>query len=299
MSVINQSLQTLADRQKPPATPLQQFQQRLQQQRPAMPYIICTLCFLLIALSAWLAPIDEMQMQRILPSLETVAHDTAEIDARTASSEAAPAHPASAAAPPAKAIVSNAQVTSAAAENTVVAAEDAAATAEEGSMVVAASGGKSKEVANLMENARLALQRQDIRSAVNYLTQLQRAKPEHMQSRLLLARLYYQNGEPDVALDTLNQNAQSVTYTAEYLDFRATLFSEAGNYYSAIKDYQRLQILQPNNTKWMLGSAIAYDKLNAYQEAFAAYAQIKEKGDLPTNIDSFIGQRLAVLKDLI
>lgn len=296
MSVINQSLANKQKR-KAPQSVASKVQQNLSKQAPALPYIIMTVCFIAIAGIGIYQPVNVSEFFKSQSEL-TSEHNIVKQVPTTAPKIETPIAPV--VAPQETNIIEITGTPETTNEPEVAKkTESAIEGAIEGTMQVTAAQGKSREIANHMENARLALQRQDIRSAVDFLSQLQSLKPDHMQSRLLLARLYYQNDEVDMALSTLQANANAITYTADYLDLRATLYSEIGNYHSAIKDYERLTLIHPDNIKWLLGSAIAYDKINAYQDAYSVYIKVKQKGELPKNIDNFVGQRLAVLKDLI
>lgn len=167
------------------------------------------------------------------------------------------------------------------------------------SMHINTSNGELRFVAGLQDKARLALQSNDIPKAIQALQALLAAKPFDHSSRLLLARLYYQSGQPDVTLNLLQVAPNEDELSAEFLSFRASLYSEASEHRYAIDDYKVLSRLEPNNVRWQLGIAIAYDQLNDYADAKYAYEQVKLIRDLPTNVDTFIAERISILKELI
>lgn len=167
------------------------------------------------------------------------------------------------------------------------------------SMKINTSNGEIRFVAGLQDQARIALQSNDMPKAIQALQALLAAKPFDHASRLLLARLYYQTGQPGVALNLLQVAPNEDELSTEFLSFRASLFTEASEHRYAIDDYKVLSRLEPNNVRWQLGIAIAYDQLNDYADAKFAYEQVKLISDLPTNVNTFVAERISILKDLI
>ena len=166
-------------------------------------------------------------------------------------------------------------------------------------MNINTSNGEVRFIAGLQDAARLAIQSNDTNSAINALQGLLSAKPYDHNSRLLLARLYFQSNQPDVALNLLQVAPSEDDLPMSFLSFRASLFTEVGEHRRAIGDYQVLSRLEPNNVRWQLGVAIAFDQLDEYGDAKFAYEQVKLIGDLPNNINVFVEQRINILKDLI
>lgn len=169
----------------------------------------------------------------------------------------------------------------------------------DGYMQVNTSNGEGRFIAGLQDKARLAIQSNNTQSAIQALQALLTAKPYDHASRLLLSRLYFQSNQPDIALNLLQAAPSEDDLSIEFLGFRASLYTEAGEHLNAISDYQVLTRVEPTNVRWQLGIAIAYDQIDAYQDAKFAYEQVKLIGDLPTNIFTFIDERITILKDLI
>ena len=167
------------------------------------------------------------------------------------------------------------------------------------SMKINTSNGEIRFIAGLQDKARLALQSNDVDTAISALQALLSAKPMDHNSRLLLARLYYQSSQPDIALNLLQVAPNNDDLDVDFLSFRASLYTEAAEHRHAIDDYNVLSRLEPKNVRWQLGIAIAYDQLNDYVDAKFAYEQVKLIRDLPTNVDSFVNERISILKDLI
>lgn len=185
------------------------------------------------------------------------------------------------------------------AEQLTLSASSVAQPISPSSMKINTSNGEIRFVAGLQDQARLALQSNDMPKAIQALQALLAAKPFDHASRLLLARLYYQTGQPDVALNLLQVAPNEDELSIEFLSFRGSLFTEASEHRYAIDDYKVLSRLEPNNVRWQLGIAIAHDQLNDYADAKFAYEQVKLISDLPTNVNTFVAERISILKDLI
>ena len=184
-------------------------------------------------------------------------------------------------------------------EQLTLSASNVAQAISPSSMKINTSNGEIRFVAGLQDQARIALQSNDMPKAIQALQALLAAKPFDHASRLLLARLYYQTGQPGVALNLLQVAPNEDELSTEFLSFRASLFTEASEHRYAIDDYKVLSHLEPNNVRWQLGIAIAYDQLNDYADAKFAYEQVKLISDLPTNVNTFVAERISILKDLI
>ncbi|MCP3429676.1 tetratricopeptide repeat protein [Opacimonas viscosa] len=168
-----------------------------------------------------------------------------------------------------------------------------------GMMVVQSAQDADTRVSLLQDKARLALQMNQFSDATEHLANLLKLAPEKNDMRLLLGRIYFQQNRIEQALTTLQNTATETDIGMEFIAFRAQLLTQTGEHRAAIADYNRLSESQPNNVKWLLGSAVAYDQLQAYNEAIIAYENIALNPNLPDNISTFVTQRLGELRTLI
>lgn len=188
--------------------------------------------------------------------------------------------------------------------NPVMESKQAAESASEkqqatGMMVVQSAQDSDTRVSLLQDKARLALQMNQFSAATEHLENLLKLAPEKNTMRLLLGRIYFQQNRIEQALSTLQNTATESAIGLEYIAFRAQLLTQTGEHRAAIADYNRLSESQPNNVKWLLGSAVAYDQLQSYNEAIIAYENIALNPNLPENISTFVTQRLDELRTLI
>lgn len=156
-----------------------------------------------------------------------------------------------------------------------------------------------QHVVGLNSKARVALQNNDLSTATVALQELLLVKPNDHALLLLLSRVHYRSGNTKAALSLLQVTPQNPNIMIEFLDFRAALANESGDYYNAINDYQTLVNIQPNNFRWPLQMAVTFDKRNEFADAIFAYEQLKTVETLPAKLHSFVELRLKVLRSRV
>ena len=119
--------------------------------------------------------------------------------------------------------------------------------------------------------------------------------PERGDLRLMLARLYIQQQQPDLALALL-QELNSVALPVDYLAFRANLAQQQADYASAHQDYLRLTRIDESNARWWLGLGITEEKRGANAAAaLQAYQRAQNLQQLEPAVSDFIAQRIKLL----
>jgi len=56
-----------------------------------------------------------------------------------------------------------------------------------------------------------------------------------------------------------------------------------------------MEARETNNDKWGIGLGVSQDKLRQSKQALESYRQAKELKQLPTQVDTFVDERIAVL----
>jgi hypothetical protein len=67
------------------------------------------------------------------------------------------------------------------------------------------------------------------------------------------------------------------------------------NHQNAIELYKTLSEIEPNESKWRVGTAISYDALSRYEDALIEYKKSLVLNALPAPLYSFVKQRIAQL----
>ncbi|WP_395339854.1 tetratricopeptide repeat protein [Ningiella sp. W23] len=201
--------------------------------------------------------------------------------------------------------------------------------AEEQAFRVLPSSGDETKQSILREQARVALIDNDIGAAISALSTLVELYPQDSRARkqlasvlfsrqayeqasivlkaglphapadsdmrVMLARLLYKTGEYSQALQTLKSHPYPHLADIELISFRAALGERMGEYSSAYEDYTLLTTREPNNAKWWLGLGVSQDKLSMSAQAIESYYQVQNLNQLPTDVNQFVEQRIAVL----
>lgn len=135
------------------------------------------------------------------------------------------------------------------------------------------------------------------RSAETLLLEGLQVHPGSAELRLMLARLYAQNGHSEKAHDLLQTFSVSALLEPEYLAFRASLADQLSRFQFAKSDYSALSRAFPDNSKWWLGLAVSQERLGENQGALLAYQKANSLNQLSTEVSSFVQQRLQFLED--
>ena len=113
--------------------------------------------------------------------------------------------------------------------------------------------------------------------------------------RLMLARLYSQQNQPDSALTVLQEIQPAQYMEIDYFAYRANLAQQLADYVSAKQDYTMLTQVDGTNARWWLGLAITEEKLGANKLALDCYFQAQKLAQLEPAVTDFIKQRIKLL----
>ena len=191
------------------------------------------------------------------------------------------------------------------------------------------AGNTDSPLQNLRERIRLALTKPEKGEAITLMRELIEAEPENIgvrkklaailfaegqvgnardvliktlsmmpadhSVRLMLARLYVQQGQADAAAAVLADADRYRPLSADLLAFRAAAAQERGDYPQALSDYNQLAAMSPDQARWWLGVGTSADKLGERDVARRAYQQALTLGQLSGDVQQFMSQRVSVL----
>ncbi|GLX77870.1 MSHA biogenesis protein MshN [Thalassotalea insulae] len=135
--------------------------------------------------------------------------------------------------------------------------------------------------------------RKSYQAAHNLLSQGLALAPDDSEYRMMKARIYLSQGQKLAAVNTLKVLAE-----LENVEYQALLASNAqqlAQHDVAIQAYQLLVKLQPENGRWWLGLAVAYDSNSQFKQAVTAYHQVRDNSDISESARQFARQRLQQL----
>jgi MSHA biogenesis protein MshN len=116
--------------------------------------------------------------------------------------------------------------------------------------------------------------------------------PQRSDWALLAARLMYDRGEAELALETLNQHAAAARQNADYQVMHALLLQRAGRYADAASCYRTALALRPGEGRWWFGLGRALDADRREAEARQAYEKARDSGNLPPDLLQSVERRL-------
>jgi len=119
--------------------------------------------------------------------------------------------------------------------------------------------------------------------------------PNQTDLKLMLARLYSVQDNPEQALKVMIGIEPNISNQTEFLAYRAALAQQLKQPLVAKADYIALSTLDATNAKWWLGLAVAQDQLAETNNAIKAYEKAYSLGQLDDSVDEFIQQRILVL----
>ncbi len=129
--------------------------------------------------------------------------------------------------------------------------------------------------------------------AINVLAQGIALTPKSEELRIMQARIYAGQGEFSKAFNALKPLSDSIN--VEYQQALATMASQAKQFPFAVKAYQKLIVLNPEQGRWWLGMAIALDSDGQYQQATLAYQKALHSKQLSQSSINFVNTRLMEL----
>ena len=116
--------------------------------------------------------------------------------------------------------------------------------------------------------------------------------PQRSEWALLAARLMYERGEIELALETLNQHAAAARQNADYQIMHALLLQRAGRHADAANCYRTALTLRPGEGRWWFGLGRALDADRREAEARQAYEKARDSGNLPPELQQSVERRL-------
>lgn len=135
--------------------------------------------------------------------------------------------------------------------------------------------------------------RKSYQPALNLLQQGIVLTPNHQEFRLMKARIYLTLGLTEKAYDVLSVLNKS--NDIEYQSLLANAAQQIGNHTAAANAYLSLVQLSPQNGRFWLGLAIAYDSNSEFSQAIQAYESAIVQGGLSTSANEFAKQRMEEL----
>ncbi|REL31819.1 tetratricopeptide repeat protein [Thalassotalea euphylliae] len=147
-------------------------------------------------------------------------------------------------------------------------------------------------------------------AAMNLLNQGISLSPNEPDFRLMKAKILLKNHQQNQAQSASQLSAQTSpqltqafeTLVAlanvpqvEYQSMLATVAQQYQQLSAAVSAYQQLVLLQPNQAKWYLGLAIAFDQSSQFNDALNAYQQALAVGGLSLQTQQFAQQRMTEL----
>lgn len=196
--------------------------------------------------------------------------------------------------------------------------------------VVRVPASPQQQAALLQQQALAAAQAGQLQQALQLWQQLQQFAPQNAVAYLEQARLWHQLGQPQQALTVLQQALQQgivhadiqlllaqqaaaqaqwqrvdtllpaqfvLAQQPEYYGLKATALQQLGQSQAALDWFSQLIVLQPQQARWWLGAAIAFDALSQPEQAQLHYRQALQWGDSLTAASrNYIQQRLAAIE---
>ena len=141
--------------------------------------------------------------------------------------------------------------------------------------------------------AALWFSRQANQDAINLLSQGIALNPEDASLRTMKARMYLEQNQLNLALNTLMPLAS--LQNEQYQIILANTAQSAQKNNIALASYQVLMDMQPNKGRWPLAMAVVYDKNSKFEQAKSFYQTALAKNDLSSASENFIKQRIQAI----
>lgn len=119
--------------------------------------------------------------------------------------------------------------------------------------------------------------------------------PKHSGFAMLLARLQVERNALPLAMDTLQKTLPYASQQADYQAFIAAVLQRQNRHAEAISRYQVVLQLAPNSGVWLMGLGISLQAVQRNDEARTAFKRAIESGNLSTELQDFVNQRLKEL----
>lgn len=143
--------------------------------------------------------------------------------------------------------------------------------------------------------ATLYLKNNDRSDAVRLLADGLTLDPDNVPITLLYARALMMGHHNADALSALNTIHDIANNNSTYIDLLASVQQSLGNYSQAISAYQSLLNQNPANPRWLINLGVSLEKNNQKTDALAAYKKADATGELPSDLQSYVRQRIHYL----
>ena len=206
-------------------------------------------------------------------------------------------------------------------------AADSAKAAAKVAVVQRPAQSAEQKLQSLNQQAVLAVQSGQLMSALSLWQQVQQLSPQHPAAYIAASQLWQQLGQPGRAqqqlqlalsngadsaevrlllaqyyaaaqqwqqADTLLPAHYALAQYPEYYGLKATVLQQLADNAAALNWFSQLIVQQPQQARWWLGAAIAYDQRGQRDQAVLHYRQALQWGDnLSADSRNYIQQRLA------
>ncbi|MFA6970321.1 MAG: tetratricopeptide repeat protein [Gallionella sp.] len=119
-----------------------------------------------------------------------------------------------------------------------------------------------------------------------------KSKPANYGFAMLLARLQVERGAVEPAMATLEKSLPYAETQADYQAFFAALLQRLNRNDEAIRHYQIVLRLAPNNGIWLMGYGISLQAVQRNTEAKDAYRRALDTHTLSPDLQAFVRQKL-------
>jgi tetratricopeptide (TPR) repeat protein len=144
--------------------------------------------------------------------------------------------------------------------------------------------------------AAFQLQQGNVRAAKKVLLQGIEYAPQKIELRKMFAHVLGQTGDIKKALSILLSNAPPIVKDPEYYALMASYLEKDGQMQRAGQVYRALVDIEPENSTYWLGYAVALESMNRLNEALKAYAKVLDGYDTKPVLQAYAAERVKVLK---
>lgn len=117
-------------------------------------------------------------------------------------------------------------------------------------------------------------------------------KPDHIGFTMMLARLQVERGAVAEATATLEKALPYARSQADYQAFLAAVLQRQGRNEEAIKHYQVVLQIAPNNGIWLMGYGISLQAVQRNDDAKAAFQNALDTQTLSPELQGYVRQKL-------
>lgn len=122
-------------------------------------------------------------------------------------------------------------------------------------------------------------------------------EPTYLPLIELKARIYTSEGKISEALLILQSEKPFIEDEPEYHAFMAALLNRQNRYQEALNIYKKLVQINPHESSWWFGLAIAEDKLGQVKDAKLSYLKAAAEGRLNPQAQAYLQNRISVLQE--